>query len=196
MGCGSCQNIALENTPYFNAYNSIKTIMNAYKFHNIIELDVFLISTKSIPNFLDCITSSNIEFSSYDEEFLARKENELKKYFLKYKLEENIKIYSDYDECLKISKNKEKQDENEFIMVNQVFVINMKIKNDNLDKKRVLLKINREDKKNQPMKIYFLISQKEIEFRENENGYFSFVEPKNNSNNNQEFNPPIQIFHK
>ena len=194
MGCGSCQNV-LENTPYFNAYNSIKTIMNAYKFNHIIELDVFLISTKSIPNFLDCINSSNIEFSSYDEEFLARKENELKKYFLKYKLEENIKIYSDYDECLKISKNKEKQDENEFIIVNQVFVINMKIKNDNLDKKRVLLKINREDKKNLPMKIYFLISQKEIEFRENENGYFSFVEPKNNSNNNQEFNPPIQILH-
>ena len=195
MGCGSCQNIVLENTPYFNAYNSIKTIMNAYKFNHIIELDVFLISTKSIPNFLDCINSSNIEFSSYDEEFLARKENELKKYFLKYKLEENIKIYSDYDECLKISKNKEKQDENEFIMVNQVFVINMKIKNDNLDKKKVLLKIKREDKNKLPMTIYFLISQKEIEFRENENGYFSFVEPKNNSNNNQEFNPPIQILH-
>ena len=129
MGCSSslshsvkeCENIPEEIVfDFVKAYKSIKSKILLYEQfkNNDISYKAFLISTKTIPKFMEIIEQSQVLENIFD---LNKSDNniyedELKKLLKNYKLEENIKIYYDYNECQKLknlNEEENKQRENE-----------------------------------------------------------------------------------
>ena len=153
---------------FFSAYKHIKNILGNIYIENNKPIDVYLINSKTIKDFL--LTLGNI-FEIKNEEELNKKEEELKKTFEDYIIKDkNVEIFSNYDQSKKIMNDK---DENEFIIVDKTFTSILKI---NSDYKKV--EINKIE--NKYLSIKFLSSGKIINAQEIENkkGFFKFCEKK------------------
>ena len=153
---------------FFSAYKHIKNILGNIYIENNKPIDVYLINSKTIKDFL--LTLGNI-FEIKNEEELNKKEEELKKTFEDYIIKDkNVEIFSNYDQSKKIMNDK---DENEFIIVDRTFT---SILNINSDYKKV--EINKVE--NKYLYIKFLSSGKIINAQEIENkkGFFKFCEKK------------------
>ena len=176
--------------PYFSSYQSIKMILYNIKISNQLSTNVYLISTKSIPNFINIIIKSKIFTDPNFQENISKNENKLKKLFLNYELEKNIKILYKYEECLSLIEQKN-EEINEFIIVDDSFIKNMQITYQSIEQMKVELKIN---KKKNIQKIFFPATQKAINIKQKTIAFFKF---KNKSNINEEiynmFNPKTII---
>ena len=103
MGCSCIKQvlkITEKNKPFYDAYLSIKNVL-----YNIINdeetiLEVFLINTDSIFNFIRCIKKSKVlnELEKENNESFESLNN-LLNMFDDYDLENNIEIYYDYEKC-------------------------------------------------------------------------------------------------
>ena len=148
----------------FSAYKSFENNINHMKELKKFSKDVYLISTKTIPNFISIIKK------------YYGNEKKLKKNFADYEFEKNIKVYSSYKECINVVNNKE---ENEFIIVDNEFILKMDIR----DSYPVNLEYDGVDGANP--KIIFPVSQFliNIKQKDNELGIYEFFIDKD------EFNP-------
>ena len=168
MGC-CCD----DSNKYFLAYKNIKSV------HNLIENDtfnsqssLFLVSTKSIRNFIEIMKNSKV-LSPSDESELSEYEKNLKKSFIKYE-QETIRIYSDYKNCLSIIDKKEM---NEFIIVNEDFMKNMRHPKE--EKKEVKLIVK--NRNAHILEVEFSSNEK-LEIKNKETIFYEFI--KKNENNN------------
>ena len=157
----------------------------------------YLIGTKSEPishffNFIENKKGNNNNNDNNDnndniecfnninnEDKQIQLENKLKKKFEEYKLKkgDNI-IYSNYKQCEEVIKN---TNDNEFIIVNEIFLKNFEIKN----AKYSFIKINKiyKDKNDQlEIEIKFRITEDIINSREkvNKKGFFEFYKKEEN----------------
>ena len=133
MGSSGYKKTPQKRSEFLDAYKSIKTIfelMQLYKNFNNISFKAFLISTKSIPLFMDIIKKSNIlnylNNKNTNKSNLKEQEDNLNDLLLSYILEDNIKIYCEYNELKQIIKEDDEK-ENEFIIVDELFCRIMKI---------------------------------------------------------------------
>ena len=156
-----------KDNPYFKAYLNLKSITLNIKNKKINKIRAFLIATKTIPNFTELIKDSKVLESS--DENISKCENTLKKSLKQYKLEKRIKIINNYKECKNLI---EKEKENEFIIVSDCFLKEMKI--DSKDKDEVNIILNDVEK----MEIEFPVSKKRLSFKEKSIGFYKF---QNNS---------------
>ena len=192
-----------EKKRVFRAYLNIKNFLVEYLYGDKTissgdKFMVYLIKTKSIPNFIKILKEAFKTVKT--EEELKEAEKNLEKNLKDKQLEKNVEIYDSYQTCLEIIQNKL---ENEFIIVREDFLNNLEIE-DGKDKKVQIIEI---DKNNRSMKIKFLASEKIIILEEikEQRGYFQFseieeetlVNPKesevsikynNNNNNNNNYN--------
>ena len=157
--------IESNNTSNYEIYESIKYIDYVIKKQKKITLsDCFLISTKTIPKLIDLIKNSGIfkghPFVELDKNLLT-----------KYNKEKDIKIYSDYKICQEIAE-KDDENENEFLIVDNNFLKAMEIKENN---NNVYLIV---DNENSIMKIFFPVSQSEINIKEKNKIFYKFVVEK------------------
>ena len=202
MGCSNSssnfdiKNINQREIPYFKAYNSFITISNILENNKRVLLELFLISGKSIKNYINGIRNSISLKYLYKEnkEKIIMDLNDLKEFFEKYELE-NIEFYSKYNNCLKIAKEDNKED-NEFIIVDSIFIENMQKENKNYENQKILVDIDRNEDKNE-MKIKFYDSQEYIKFQKKEFGYYKFITEmeNNNINSNDRINPYINLIY-
>lgn len=168
MGC-FCD----DSNKYFLAYENIKSV------HNLIKNDalnsqsnLFLISTKSIRNFIEIMNNSKV-LSPSDESELLEYEKNLKKSLIKYE-QETFKIYSDYKKCLSII---DKQEMNEFIIVNEDFMKNMRYPIEEKNEVKLIVK----DKNAHILEVEFSSNEK-VEIKNKETIFYEFI--KKNENNN------------
>jgi len=136
-----------DKSIYFDAYKSIKNmfeLMQLYKSFNNISFKAFLISTKSIPEFMDIIKKSHIlnYLDDKDKSSLKYQEDSLSKKLLSYSLEKNIKIYCDYNEIKRIIEEGD-EEENEFIIVDELFCRVMGIKDYFFEHNKINISINK-----------------------------------------------------
>ena len=156
----------------FDAYKSMKeTILLINNFEDI-SFDAYLVSTNTIPNFIEIIKSLNIL------EYLITKNNELSELELKlnkrldnYKLEKDIKLIYDYKDCQNTIRSGD-----EFIIVDELFCRVMEIEQYYLENKKVNINIDRSKFKHE-IKFY---SDNIIDFREIHTGFYKFFYEKNN----------------
>ena len=177
---------------YYKGFSSIIEIKNWISKTNSGSIDVYLISTKSIPNFINIVNNSKILERKID--IIEIEENYLNEGLGQYALDKNIKIYFDFQECKNLV-DKDNED-NEFIIVDCKFLNSMDMRNF-LDKK-VELKINN---KYSIKKIKFSNSKEYLYINEKKPGIFKFY--TNNdlnqinldvlSNTNNEINDKISI---
>ena len=203
---------------YFKAYQSIKSQIFLYEKNknNTISYKAFLISTKTIPNFMDLIEESQILkhiLNLKDKNDSNIYEGKLKGFLKNYNLEKNIKIYYDYNECEKLihlndednkqkeneeneeneenKENKNKYKENEFIIVDEDFTKNMNI---NITKGMgVIIEI---ENKNRKIGRKILFNNKYLGFKQKKVGIYQFIEfvfetevnfnPKDNNDENDD----------
>ena len=120
-------------------------------------IDRYLISIKSIPHFSKLIAEMSAEKIDNLEQ-LKNEEKKLKNKLLNYKIENNIKIYNNYEESEKISKSQGA--DNEFIIVDGIFIKNFGLQDqESLNKFITIKKI---DKERKLLTILFPDSKKEI----------------------------------
>ena len=120
---GGCCNRNVNNTlfaerikKYTMAIKDVKSMQNKLKVDSNYPIYCFLVSAKSCPNFLDIIRDS-LNGDIIDIQKLTE-----------YQLEKNIQIYGDPDNCKNIyKKNKNNNENNEFIIVSGDFLKNMEI---------------------------------------------------------------------
>ena len=191
-----------EKKRVFRAYLNIKNFLVEYLYGDKTissgdKFMVYLIKTKSIPNFIKILKEAFKTVKT--EEELKEAEKSLEKNLKDNQLEKNVEIYDSYQSCLEIIQNKL---ENEFIIVREDFLNNLEIEDDKNKKVQIIER----DKNNHSMKIKFLASEKIIILEEikEQRGYFQFseieeetlVNPKesevsikyNNNNNNNNYN--------
>ena len=153
---------------FYKAFSNIIEIKNWISKTNSGSIDVFLISTKSIPNFLKIVNKFQILFQmERKSDIIENKEVDLKENLKNYTLEKDIKIYFDFQECKNLV-DKDNED-NEFIIVDCKFLFSMDMRNF-LDKK-VELKINN---KYSIKKIIFSNSEEYLYIIEKKPGIFKF----------------------
>ena len=153
---------------FYKAFSNIIEIKNWISKTNSGSIDVFLISTKSIPNFLKIVNKFQILFQmERKSDIIENKEVDLKENLKNYTLEKDIKIYFDFQECKNLV-DKDNED-NEFIIVDCKFLFSMNMRNF-LDKK-VELKINN---KYSIKKIIFSNSEEYLYIIEKKPGIFKF----------------------
>lgn len=169
MGGTACYNNTQDNTmnlgkTYF--IESCKIFKDFYiylKEPKIIELNCYIIPTKYIPKFISLLK----KYKVLDD--LEKEIDEIKNEMFQYDIEKNIKIISDYTQCLEFMKeNKEINDE--FIVVDKNFLISMKY--NDIDNKHVEISL---DKEKNIKKIIFPDS-KNINIIEKTFGFFKFEE--------------------
>ena len=164
----------------FQGYLSIKDFFVDYIYgdktvNNEQGIDRYLISIKSIPYFSKLIAEMSAEKIDNLEQ-LKNEEKKLKNKLLDYKIENNIKIYNNYEESEKISKDPKLKADNEFIIVDEIFIKNFGLQDqESLNKFITIKKIVKERKL---LTILFPDSKKEILAIEIENkqGYFKFMD--------------------
>ena len=164
----------------FQGYLSIKDFFVDYIYgdktvNNEQGIDRYLISIKSIPHFSKLIAEMSAEKIDNLEQ-LKNEEKKLKNKLLDYKIENNIKIYNNYEESEKISKDPKLKADNEFIIVDNIFIKNFGLQDqESLNKFITIKKI---DKERKLLTILFPDSKKEILAIEIENkqGYFKFMD--------------------
>ena len=159
----------------FSAYQNIKNFLVEYiygpnKIASENTLQVYLISTRSIPIFIN-ILNEQFEDPITNEEELKKVENKLKEKLIKYEIEKNVIIYDSYQQCLNAMENIK---DNEFFIVSEDFLNNFEIKNSS---SKYITIINL-DKYNHSMTLEFSASGKKIiaEEKRNKKGYFQFKE--------------------
>ena len=126
----------------FSAYSSIKNFLIKYIYGEKIislpqQIEVFLISTKSIPNFIDILKKEFKEKVSNEEE-LKKVEIKLRESFKEYKIEKNVIIYNSYQQYLDVMNN---ENDNEFMIVDENFVNTFEIK-EAIYKKVIIVRLN------------------------------------------------------
>ena len=161
-------NIYLNYNSFDKYYKSFEDIKAKIKDETSFSLDVFLVSTKSVPNFIGYIKYKK----------LNEKEN-LEK--------EKIKIYYDYEQCYSISQKAD--EENEFIILDANCMIDEINNFKKLKDKIVIFNFNNK-KKNYKTKIIFEKNQKEINIKENDKGFYCFI------NDDIIFNPDTVLIKK
>ena len=111
MGCSD------SNNDFWKAYELMQ-IIDSDSTLSRNNIPFYLISTKSIPNFIKLIEMSEIleNITNNDLKSLEKYEEKLKKLFGKYKLEKDIEIYNDFIECKDLAGGNNEQT-NEFIIV-------------------------------------------------------------------------------
>ena len=164
-----------ETTKIFNAYSSIKDFLIKYIYgkENISidnGIEVYLVSTKSIPNFIRLL-KEQYKTEIKDESELLKMEEKLRDKFKEYVAEKDIVIYNSFQECSKIINDEEN---NEFIIVDETFFKNLNINEGKYRNKEV--KINEINKEKKSIKILFPVSEKMIGAKEKQKGYFQFCE--------------------
>ena len=133
-----------EANEYFDAYLDIKNIYKSIKNSKQINLNIFLISTKSIPNFINLINKSKVlEYIDFKTNQFDVFEKNLLKSLRQYNLDKNIEIYYDYNKCKEILKFNLKE-ENEFILVSNTFIIIIKINKNNINENEVILESDKD----------------------------------------------------
>ena len=181
----------------FSAYSSIKNFLIKYIYGEKIislpqQIEVFLISTKSIPNFIDILKNEFKEKVSNEEE-LKKVEIKLRESFKEYKIEKNVIIYNSYQQCLNAMNN---ENDNEFMIVDENFVNTFEIK-EAIYKKVIIVQLNNYK---HSMVIKFPASQIEInaEEKKDKKGYFRFINKieKNEDNINSVEIMPINNNHQ
>ena len=161
---------------FFDAYKSIKQINFLLNSFNNISFNAYLISTKSIPNFIYIIKHTYILNYLNKRKQLLEVEKDLDTQLKFYELENDIKIYYNYYECLKIMKENN-EETNEFIIVDELFCRTMNIEDYFYDEKMVNIIV---DKTNKIMKIK-MQKNNTIYFEKKDEGFYKFVE-KNDKN--------------
>lgn len=167
MGCSSCTNNPnntknLGKQYFIAACNSfidfMRIILNGDSL--IVKLNCYIVTTKSIPNFISLIKKYNI-LTDLENKNLENDET------LEYEIERNIEIISDFSQCRTfIDQNKDKDDD--FILVNDKFLEIMKM--NNKDSKKICANF---DKENNIKEIIF-DENNSINIIDNKNGIFRF----------------------
>ena len=161
------------------------------------ENEIYLISTKSIPNFIKLIEDSKIleNKNSSNDQVMEQLEISLSDLFFRneYRPEKGIKIYSKFADCKDIMYEND-DEKNEFIMVKKNFIEKI----GKAGEKNVLLKL--EKNKNQ---IYFPDDELSLDFIYKRKGICKFVdlttsieENKNNYQENISFDQKEKSFNK
>ena len=160
----------------FNAYSTIKNFLIKYIYgnENISKnnngINVYLVSTKSIPNLIN-ILKQQFKQEIKDESELMKIEEKLRTEFQDYKIEKNIVIYESYQDCLELI---DKEESNEFIIAEENFFTNLEINSSNYRGREVkIVKINKAEKK---LTIQFPSSEKILKAKEKQKGYFQFCD--------------------
>ena len=149
MGCSNfkcdCLNEPeVKDTDIDKKYESFKNTFKKIKEGNISKLNIYLLSVKSIPNFIKFINQPEVL-----ENLNTENNNDIQfknKYFSKNKiaLDQDIIIYKDYQECKKIVEENN-NNENEFIIVEKDFIDLIKNNNDKLINKKVIFKLKEKE---------------------------------------------------
>ena len=177
MGCSS--HITLENNKYKSAYECLKSLLNYIKKNNILEIEVFLVSAKSIPNFIKIIEDfegfenlsgfQNKDNNRENNENIKNSEMALKRKLLCYN-SENISIYYDYNSCIKLMElNHDKK--NEFIIADNKFMDYMNVNTEINQYKKVKISTNVNKSK-----MFVKFQDQNILFREKKFCIFEFYE--------------------
>ena len=219
MGCSSSnkkKNPVEPETPkndFFEAYKSFKENIILYKKveYRSVSFKGYLISTKTIPKFIELIKNRNILKHLFkdnnkkdniiinEDSNIVELENSLKEDLKNYVLEKNIEIYYDYNKCIDL-KGKDNE-ENEFIIVGKEFIDKMNAIPEEKKGIEIIIDIEKDDNDHKPTierKIKFLQNNSSIGFKEIELGFYKFVdcvkEPLiDNNNNNNIINPEVVI---
>ena len=177
MGSTGYKKTHKEKSKFFDAYKSIKAmfeLMQLYKNFNNISFKAFLISTNTIPKFMDIIKKSHIlYYLNNDKNNLKYPEDNLNDLLSSYSKEDNIKILYDYNELKKISKKNDEK-ENEFIIVDELFCRTMNIKEYFYEHNKLNITIN---------KSIMIINSDDYSddfyFTQKENGIYKFINRSN-----------------
>jgi hypothetical protein len=154
----------------FRAYESIKTVQKLFEGKNFC-LNLYLISVNSIKNFISLIENNHLLGNESKDDVKKFKDD-----LNDYETERNIKIYSKYQECKELIEE-EKKDENNFIIVNENFLIGMEIQGEHNEK--VEINYNKENNK---MEIEFRDSKLRLLFERNGSIFFRFVKSNEDKN--------------
>ncbi len=162
---------------FYKAYISMKEmILLLNKFENI-SLQAYLINTKRIKNFIDTI--KNFKILNYfitntiNKNKISDLEKKLKENLDKYELENNIKIIYEYKDCINMINNKNGE-ENEFIIVDELFCRKMEINDYYDERKKVDVCINKKNSKFE-IKLY---TDDIVYFKKKETGFYKFIDKK------------------
>ena len=177
MGCSSYIN--LENNKYKSAYECLKSLLNYIKKNNNLEIEVFLVSAKSIPNFIKIIEDfdsfenlNNFQNKDNNKEINEKIKNSemiLKKKLFYYELE-NISIYYDYNSCIKLMELNHDM-KNEFIIADNKFMEYMNVSTEINQYKKVKISTNVNKSK-----MFVKFQGQNILFREKKFCIFEFYE--------------------
>ena len=181
-----CNNPLVNENVYFDAYKSFKETFTSIQNKNVFKLeDIYLISTKSIDNFIKIIEKLKIlEKIKENTNDLKNIENNLKREFQQYQNINNIIIYDSFSPCEELA-IKDDDKENEFIIANKAFIDKLSTKR--INKQNVILNMNRN---NSNMEIFFPTSHNKIFIIEKRIGIYKFIIKKEENNNSKnEFNP-------
>ena len=179
MGCSADSINITENSinsrindknKFFEAYESIKQLLIPIKNFQQISFNAYLISTSSIPEFINYIKTLNILDYIEKKSQLEEIESELNILLNNYKLEKNIKLLYNYNDCFDLMKN----NKNEFIMVDELFCRIMNIE-DYFEKEKIVKIFIDETKFIYKIKFY---SNAEISFEEQKTGFYKFLNIK------------------
>ena len=157
---------------FFDAYKSMKEIILLLNNFEEVSINAYLISVNTIPNFINIIKSLNIlDFLKTKNNELNELESKLNDCLKNYKLEKEIKIINNFKDCNNLPNN-----DNEFIIVDELFCRVMKIDQYYEENKKVNIYI---DEKKFKYEIRFY-SNEIIDFREQQNtGFYKFLYEKN-----------------
>lgn len=148
---------------YFKAYKKMIFINEIT--NNKIYFNGYLINVNTIPNFIKIIENSKLNNNN-----IINSEKIIKNAFKYYKPEKKIKLYYLFEECKYIS-NKNLENENKFIIVNEHFFNFMNIKILDKNDKYVIINI---DKNKSDYSITFPLSNKSLNFIELNPGIYQF----------------------
>ena len=143
---------------FYTLCNIFRDNINSIEKVKIIQLNVYIIATRSIPKFISLIKKYN--FLDNENEKLEKDES--------YEPEKNIEIINQYSQCINLIKD-DNGKYNEFIIVNEKFITNMNIIE--LDNKFVEITI---DYNKNLFQIKFSESQI-INFNKIQKGFYKFI---------------------
>ena len=106
----------------FNAYQHIKTIINQIYDEEKLTKEVFLITSKSIPQFIKILT--DLDALNPKKDLNIQKLDQMNRMFMDYQLEKNIQIIYQYDQIKDFINS---ENNNEFIFTSISFLKGMKI---------------------------------------------------------------------
>ena len=157
MGC-TCYNYYVCNN---KVYENFKKTFKKLKERRPQKLEnIYLLSTNSIPKFVQFInqqvvlTNLHSDNNRDDSEFRNCLSNDID-----YELFQNIKSYDSYQSCKDIAE-RNKDDENEFIIVEKDFIESINSNDDRLINRKVKLNINENEMKIQFLSNFLKIKEK------------------------------------